>query len=121
MIIEDVELNGINYGNALVSVGWYGNTGAMAIRLILAETREPLTTVTVNLPATPPREGSFWLRSWGENTGLLLLLGMKGLIEFEDPIRAVDINGYGSQALEVKPKGELKDFIDKEVEKWRKR
>jgi hypothetical protein len=119
VIIKDLELQGVNYGDARVTVGRYDTTKTLALALVIDATGEPLTKITVNLPQTPPQEGYFWLKSWGENEGLLITLGFHGLIEFDpDHIRTVEMNAYGSLALEVKPKGELKEYIEAEVAKW---
>lgn len=118
MIIRDLELRGVNYGDARVQVGRYDSTGGLALALADAETGEPLTKITVNLPNDPPQEGHFWIKAWGENEGLLITLGFHGLIEFDEKIRTVEVNQHGSQAIEAKPKGELKDYIEQEVAKW---
>lgn len=116
MIIKDTAFGGTNWGPCEVQASRYVQ-GGIAIRLV-SKSGEPLTTVTVNLPDTPPAEGAFWLKSWGENSGLLVLLASLALIEFKDSIRTVDMNAYGSQAIETYPLGELKDLIDAEMASW---
>lgn len=118
MIIKDMELRGVNYGDVQIKVGRYDTTRGLALSLVIAETGEPLTKITVNLPQTPPKEGYFWLKTWAENEGLLIALGFHGLIEFDQEIRTIDMNGHGTLAIETKPKGELKEYIEAEVAKW---
>lgn len=116
IIIKDMELNGHNYGDAEVKVGRY-ERGGVAIQLVEAESGMPLTKVTTYLPEKPV-EGAFWLKSYGENVGMVLRLGMEGLIEFLPHIRTVDVSGHGDLAIETLPKGELKTMIDAEMAKW---
>jgi hypothetical protein len=118
VIIQNLTLMGHNYGSATVKIGRYDSGGGVAIQLVDAQTGEPLTTATVNLPNTPPAEGHFWLKTWGENEGLLIALGAAGAIEFDEKIRTVDVNAYGSQAIEAKPKGMLKFEIEREMATW---
>lgn len=112
--IKNVVLRGRNYGDGLIEASRY-NAGGVALRIVGAETREPLTILTVWLHV-PPIEGAFWLKTWGENDGVMELLGKAGLTEYTGTV--VDVNDYGSVALETKPKGELKDLIDAEVASW---
>lgn len=117
MIIKNLEIRGVNYGDAEVKVGRYVE-GGVAIQLVDADDGQPVITATVNLPNHPPLDGHFWLKTWGENEGLLVALGAAGVIEFDEQIRTVDVNDYGSQAIEAKPKGMLKFLVDQEVATW---
>lgn len=107
MIIKDTAFGGANWGPCEMQVSRYV-AGGIALRLV-TESGEPLTTVSVWVD-TPPADGCFWLKSWGENSGLMELLGSKGLVEYTG--RVYEVNRWGSQAIETRPKGELKDLID---------
>lgn len=114
--ISDVVLGGHNYGDGFIEASRY-RAGGVALRIV-GEDGLPITIISVWL-SEPPQEGHFWLKTWGENEGLLVLLSMNNLIEFaEDKIRSIEVNDYGSMAFETKPKGELKTLIDEEIASW---
>lgn len=112
--IKNVVLSGHNYGDGLIEASRY-RAGGVALRVVDAVTHEPLTILTVWLHV-PPTEGAFWLKTWGENDGVMELLGKAGLTEYTGTV--AEVNAYGSMALETKPKGELKTLIDEEVASW---
>lgn len=112
MIIRETKFNGQNWGVSEVQASRYA-AGGIALRLVDISEGEVLTVMTVKMDREPA-DGCFWLKSWGENTGLAQLLGSLGLVEYTGEVCH---SGY-VQAIETKPKGELKDLIEAEMATW---
>ena len=47
------------------------NNGRLAIELVEAESGEPVTVATVNLPDASLEEGEVFIKNWSENEGIM--------------------------------------------------
>ena len=68
--------------NEVVVLKWgqYSN-GRLALQFILAETGEPMAVATVNLPDEPLADGETFIKSYGENEGMVEALADLRMIE----------------------------------------
>lgn len=114
ILVKNVTLNGVNWGDAYLQSSRYQH-GDIALRLYDWEMGEVLTTITVNLVHSPPADGCFWIKSWGENEGLAMFLGKTGLVEYTGEVQKVS---QYAEAIEARPRGLLADLIEEEKKSW---
>jgi len=88
------------------AVNGYTNNGRIAIKLVDAETQEPIATATVNLMDEQLGEDEIFVKDYSENTGMAAALADAGVID-PAPTQTVQSGFVQISAYKLTP-----EFID---------
>jgi len=101
--LKKLTFNGRDWKNVTLEGARYSTNEEIAILSYIDEGygNEPLTTITVNLDelGQTPRPGAFFVKNWGENSGIAEGLENAGVMKPTG--RRISVNDWNSEAVEM--------------------